>query len=132
VSEGSAARVDEFVQAFNARDVEAIVAICHPDCEVIALRSEIEGPFRGHDGVRRWFGGFVETAADVSLVAERVETLSDGRMVLLGRQSGSGTMGAVGFDAPLAAIVSYEDGLVKHVRSFPTHEAALQAAGLDS
>lgn len=129
--EGSAARVDEFVQAFNARDVEAIVAQCHPGCEVVTLRSELEGSFRGHEGIRRWFDGFVETAHDVTLTQERVETLADGRVMLLGRQTGSGTIGAVGFDAPLAAIIAYEDGLVKRVRSYPTHAAALEAAGLD-
>jgi hypothetical protein len=40
-------------EAFDARDTEALVAADHSDVEIVVLRSDIEGPYRGHDGLRR-------------------------------------------------------------------------------
>jgi ketosteroid isomerase-like protein len=53
--------------AFNARDLEAVLAHLAPDCE-LDLRGTAavigrEGPYRGHDGMREYFAD-VERAWD--------------------------------------------------------------------
>jgi ketosteroid isomerase-like protein len=43
-------------EALNGADLEAYVAVTHPDVEFNSLIAEAEGDtFRGHDGVRRWW-----------------------------------------------------------------------------
>ncbi len=72
------------VAAINARDLEAFCALCHPDVELVSQLSEVEGrPYRGYDGVARWFVdvdslGFIRQTVDV------VEDLGDGRVFMLG------------------------------------------------
>ena len=41
-------------RAFNARDIEAVIALMHPEVEWPSLVLEMEGTFHGHDGVRQW------------------------------------------------------------------------------
>jgi ketosteroid isomerase-like protein len=44
-----------FIDAFNARNIEAIVACCAPDIELHSTFAAVGGAtYSGHDGVRRW------------------------------------------------------------------------------
>jgi hypothetical protein len=38
------------IEAFNRRDLDAFLALAHPDAEHVALAGEA---YRGHDGLRR-------------------------------------------------------------------------------
>lgn len=46
-------------EAFERRDTDAVVELCADDVEfwlpVTAGLADVEGPYRGHDGVRRYF-----------------------------------------------------------------------------
>jgi ketosteroid isomerase-like protein len=42
-------------EAFNARDVDALVSLAAEDCEWVPLRAQLEGMvYRGHEGVRQF------------------------------------------------------------------------------
>ena len=118
------------LDAFNAHDVEALVELTSPDCLIVAQRSGIEGEFRGHDGVRRWAEGYFEIAPDARVVTKRVLAADGDRVVVLGRQMGTASMGGAPIDAPLAGVAELEAGLVKSLRAYPSHAEALDAAGL--
>ena len=122
--------VREFADAFNARNIEAMVGLAATDCVIVALRSEIEGAFVGHDGVRQWAQGYFEVAPNVQITLERISEYESDRLVVLGRQAGTGQMGGVSFDSPLAILVETEEGLVKRLTAYPSHSKALEAAGL--
>ncbi len=61
--------VGRFVDAFNARDVDAIVEMAAARCEIIAQRSRIEGAYIGPDGARRWAESSYERAPDAHLLS---------------------------------------------------------------
>ncbi len=46
--------------AFNARDVDTMLERFDPDVEWRPLRSETEGAYRGHDGIREWIAETAE------------------------------------------------------------------------
>jgi ketosteroid isomerase-like protein len=55
------------VEAFNARDIEALIACCDPSCEYHPLFAASFGDvtvYRGHDGLRRWQRDFEEVWGD--------------------------------------------------------------------
>ena len=64
--------------AFNRRDLEAFLALMHPDIKIESRLVVMEGGYQGHDGVRRWYG---------SLDAG-VHARSGRRAVQLGRNHG--------------------------------------------
>ncbi len=42
-------------EAFNVRDVDALVALCDPSIEIRSVFAAVgAGVYHGHDGVRRW------------------------------------------------------------------------------
>src|SRR5215208_2701486 len=103
-------------EAFDARDIEALLAEHHPDVEIVALRSQIEGPYRGHDGLRRM-------AADVfgaDLFELRIDEMRDlgNRVLVFGHQHA--LVRGVPFDHVLAELYEIEDGKVARMRAFPT------------
>jgi hypothetical protein len=86
---------------------------------------EIEGPYRGHEGLRRMAADAF--AADVEL---RIDEMRDcgNRILVLGRQHG--TVRGVPYDHVLAEVHEIKSGKVARMQAFSTVEQALEAAGL--
>ena len=131
MSQQNIERVGRFVDAFNAHDVDAIVEMAAPDCVIVGQRSSLEGPFAGHEGVRRWAESAYEWAPDSRMVVERTLPAGDDRVVVLGRQTGTAGLGGAPFDVPLAVVAELEKGLLKKADArYGTHASALAAVGL--
>ncbi len=118
-----------FADAFNERDIEALLARCYPSCVIVAQRSETEGPYQGHEGVRRWAEGYWELVPDVRITLDRVTEVGPGRVLILGRQAGT-TAQETQFDAPLALVADIEDGLLTMMTAYATRAQALEAVGV--
>ncbi len=117
-----------FTEAFNARDLDAMLAVASPECVLVAIRSELEGDFVGHAGLKRWAADYFDAIPDAHITVEELRAIDDNRMLLLGRQSGSAGTGGVPFDAPLAAVVTVHAGKLEHVVLYRTHAEAVAAA----
>lgn len=123
--------VGRFVDAFNTRDVDAMVEMAAPGCVIVAQRSKLEGAFTGRDGVRRWAESSYEWAPDARFFVKRVLPAGDDRVVVLGRQTGTAGVGGPTFDVPLAVVAEIERGFLKKVDAeYATHAEALAAVGL--
>ncbi|HEX2462034.1 MAG TPA: nuclear transport factor 2 family protein, partial [Vicinamibacterales bacterium] len=108
------------------KDMEAFVAEHHPDVEIVVLRSEIEGPYRGHDGLRRMAADGFE--ADLEICIDEMRDLGGNRVLVLGHQHA--TVRGAPWAHVLAEIYEIEAGKVKRLQAFHTVEEALEAAGL--
>jgi ketosteroid isomerase-like protein len=51
-------------QAFEDRDLDALLAMLDDDVEAFPILSGMEGGYRGHDGIRRWWAGLTGTFPD--------------------------------------------------------------------
>lgn len=50
-----------FVDAANRRDVDALVALCHPELELLpTMIVSQRAVYRGHDGLRRWVADLLD------------------------------------------------------------------------
>ena len=122
--------VDAFrraTEAMNRGEVD-IPGLIHPEVVFEPLRSGTEGPFVGHDGIRRFladtedmFEIFQPSYTDVRDLGDRVLAIGSIRM----RARGSG----VETDVPSAAIVEYRDGLLWRYKDYGQARLALEAAG---
>ena len=113
-------------EAIEARDMEALVAEHHPDVEIVVLRSEIEGPYLGHEGLRRMAADMFE--ADFAMRIDEMRDLGDNRVLVLGRQHA--TVRGAPWDHLLAEVFEIEAGKVARAQAFATVEEALEAVGL--
>jgi hypothetical protein len=65
------------VDAFNRRDWEAFAALMDVDVEAESRLSQIEGSYRGHEGLRRWWEDLLGAIPDYVLELDDVRDLGD-------------------------------------------------------
>ena len=117
------------IAAINARDVDAYLALCAPDFELINPVAPLEGSNRGDQGVRSFFNALDEAATVFELEAERVESLDDHRVfgwLTLHLE----TEGGFRQTQPLSNLYELDGGKLVRVRVFRDRDEALEAAGL--
>jgi ketosteroid isomerase-like protein len=122
-------------EAYNRRDLDAVVVGCHPDFEYYPGRDWIESGlvepcYRGHEGYRKYVAATSEVWGGENYI-KPVEVIDLGdRFVLLAsvpmRAQGSG----VALTEPFAYVATVEEGRVTRLQEYYDHGEALAAAGL--
>jgi ketosteroid isomerase-like protein len=122
------------MEAFNRRDVEAAVAVAHPDFEFEPPREFVDLGFdrsyRGPAGFRK----YMSTWSDVFGPDVRVEPLelidAGDRIVLLADLRARGQASGIPVNGTIATISLLRHGKATHVHAFFDHAEAIEAAGL--
>jgi ketosteroid isomerase-like protein len=79
------ALVRRWVDAFHARDVEGMLAHLDPEVRFHPLRlSGLDGSYRGHDGVQRWFARLTQLHHDYVIVLSEVCGSGDDKVLAVG------------------------------------------------
>ena len=125
--------VKRFVDAYNRRDVEAMLEGLDPAIEWHSgILSGLEGEtavYRGHEGLRDGFRKLYEALGETHIEYSEIRDLGDltfgiGRIRVRGRESGAEA------ESPLAVVVDFRDGKATCIRTYFDPEEALEAAGL--
>ena len=114
------------VDAFNRRDIDAILALSHPDMEHVALGGET---YRGHDDVRAWWEETFSGIGDVFVEAQGVRDFGD-TVLLAARLRGHGTSSRVPFDQSIWTVHRWSEGQMVRWTSHLHEPEALAAVGL--
>jgi hypothetical protein len=120
-----------FIEAFNARDVEAMISCCDPNVEYHSQFAAADGAvYHGHDGMRRWHRDLQEVwgkeiRAEPEAYAGRGE-----RTAVFYVFHGLGQHSSAEVAMPGAQVVSWSDGRMVHVRGYMRREDALSALGV--
>src|ERR1700686_3802423 len=91
-------------------DVEYAMRHSTEDVVLIAARSAVEGPFVGHEGVRKFFADNAENFELFQVRIDDVRDLGDDRVLGIGIIHIRGRGGGVETDIPMAGIATYRDG----------------------
>jgi ketosteroid isomerase-like protein len=118
------------LDAFNRGDVEAWVATMHPDVAFVPIRASVEGAYRGHAGVRRFFAENRETFESFHLSYTDVRDLKDGRLLVIGTLHLRARRSGIETDVPTAAIATVREGLLIEWIDYGDPAKAREAAGL--
>jgi ketosteroid isomerase-like protein len=115
------------IEALNRRDIEAALTPFHADLKFRDAGTGRAEPDRERfaEMLAVWFDSFAEYRE----IPEDVFDLGD-QVVVLIRAVGRGRASGVTIDERHAEIHEFRDGLVARLTSYPTHHAALEAAGL--
>jgi ketosteroid isomerase-like protein len=123
--------VRRLVEAFNDRDLDAMVAEIEPDAELRPLRAELEAKvYRGHDGLREMLADFDEDWEFVQLDAEELRDADD-EVVVLGRLRARGRTSGVDLDVPIGFVWKLREGKGAYFKTYSKPADALRAAGLE-
>jgi ketosteroid isomerase-like protein len=116
------------VEAFNARDVEAVIALCHPSIELHATL--VGGVYYGHSGVRSWYRDFEDAwGDDIRLEAEAYFELGE-HSVAFYAYHGRGRQSGVEVAMTNAVTARWRDGLLVYFKPYADREEALRDLGV--
>ena len=115
----------------NRGDVEHWVRGSTQDVVIIAARSEVEGPFVGHDGVRKFFADNATNFEVFQARYDDVRDLGEDRLLAIGTIHIRGRGAGVETDIPAAGIATYRDGKLSRWEDFRERHLALKAVGLE-
>ena len=116
-----------FVDAFNRRDAEALIATCDPAVEfqptVLVGARRV---YTGHEGIRRWVEDLAASTVQHRSTVLGVRILRDGRFAVFAELD-TGDGGAT----PAAMVARLGDsGLIVEARGYLSDEALLERLGV--
>ena len=120
--------VTSWVTAFNARDLEGMLACLDPDVRFHPLRLiGLDGSYRGHAGVQRWwFAGLTRLHHGDLMVLSDVHATRDGKVLA----EGALTLGRDFEIAWFYALHTIADGLIAAAHHYLTDPDMLERLGL--
>lgn len=128
--EGNLDLMRRFVEAFNRRDVDALVADLDSDVE---LREWPEAPgsqaYRGVDGLKRALDNWFDAWEWMRVGIEDVEEAGD-RILVTQHQRAKGKGSEVEVEITSYNVYRFDDGKVTLIELFLNRDDALEAAGL--
>ena len=119
----------EAMEAFNARDLDKMLAGFDPEVEWYPLRSETEGAFRGHDGVRRWIAETDELFEHSYAYIDEASWQGDDSVLATGRIDLQGKSSGAPIELPVTWLFRLRDEKVHWARAFTDRAAALAELG---
>lgn len=120
------------IEAFNRRDVESFLEVCHPDCEwqpFLRARDD-DVPYCASDGIRHWFQATDAAFADVREEALEVRE-ANGALVALGTLHYRGKASGVEVTSPVGWVLEFRDGMIARARTYIDPDQAVEDAALD-
>ena len=117
------------VAAFNRRDLGAVLELMDADVEAVPLLGDVEGDYRGHAGVRRWWESLHDVFPDFVVEVVEVRDLGEVSLATLryrAHVAGSDTP----VEAPLWMVARWRRGKCVWWGAFATEAEALEAVGL--
>jgi ketosteroid isomerase-like protein len=115
-----------FAEAIDRGDIEAAVALCHPEVDFLSMLDVSGRRHYGHDGIREYFDDVASAWAEWRVEVHRVLAATDGRVAIVmtmhvrGRESGAVLAERTGH------IWTLKDGLLLHNELYRDPEEALR------
>jgi ketosteroid isomerase-like protein len=119
------------IEAFNARDIEAMILYCDPSIELQSVFAAVGGAvYHGHDGLRDYYRDLADAwGNDIRIEPKAYFDLGEHALAFntfhgRGRQSGAEVA------MPVALLARWRDGLIIHMRSYANRQDALSDLGV--
>ena len=122
-----AAVVSEWVEAFNSRDLDGMLGLLDPGVHFHPLRLVgLDGSYRGHDGVRRWFDGLQRLGHEHHIDLSGVRSAGHSQVLAAGSVR---LAGQAGF-APFSALHRLVGGQIVSMHHYLSDPDLLERLGL--
>jgi len=116
--------------AFNRGDVEGFAAALTEDATIVPLRAALEDTvYQGPDAARDFWADAMEAWSELRVDLEDVRDCGD-RCLALGSIKGKARGSDAVVQTPAAWIAQVRGGRFAEVRTYTSHEEALEAVGL--
>ena len=117
------------IDAFNRRDLDALLALMDEDVEGAPPLASMEGTYHGHAGIRRWWESLFEGLPDFNIEILEVRDLDDLTVAVLGNRA-HGAVSATPVEQRLWVVGRWRSRRIIWWRTFRSEAEALEAVGL--
>jgi ketosteroid isomerase-like protein len=117
------------ISAINARDIDAYLACCTENVELL-IPASVGAEYLGADGIRRFFTDIDDAGPDFRIEVQRVQAIGDSNALALLRVGWTGRASGIVTGAESANVYDFIDGEISRVRIFLDRDEALKAVGL--
>ena len=129
MSQENAELARQCVDAFNRRDLDALLALMDDEVEGAPPLASIEGDYHGHAGIRRWWESLFEGLPDFTVEVVEVRDLGDLTVAVL-RNRAHGAASDTPVEEMLWLVGEWRNRKAVWWHSFRSEAEALEAAGL--
>jgi hypothetical protein len=120
-----------FVEAFNARNVEATLAYSDPNIELHSVFAAVGGAvYHGHDGMRSWQRDFEEAWGEEIRIEPEAYFALGHDTLLFYMLHGRGKHSGVEVAMPVATVFRWRDGLLVYFKGYSDRADALSDLGV--
>ena len=122
-----------WIEAFNSRDIEAVIALCDPSVELDSAFAAIGGGiYKGHDGIRRYFRDYEDAwGAEIRVQPEAYFDLGE-HTILFYVMRGRGQHSGADVEMALTQVARWRDDLLVYFKSYRQREDALSDLGVSA
>jgi ketosteroid isomerase-like protein len=120
--------VERAIAAINARDIDAYLACCTENVELLLPLAGAE--YLGADGIKRFFTDIEDIGPDLRIEVQRLQAIGDSNVIAFTRFRSTGRASGIVTGAEGANVYDFADGKIKRVRIFLDRSEALKAVGL--
>ncbi|MBA3327218.1 MAG: nuclear transport factor 2 family protein [Solirubrobacterales bacterium] len=129
MSQENVARHQEAIDAFNARDFAALLALMDDEVDAVGWVAAIEGSYQCHQGIRSWWDDLVDAFPDWRIEVRELRDLGDVTVSKL-RAYGHGAGSDIPMEITVWQVARWRGGKCVWWRSFQSEAEALEAVGL--
>ena len=129
MSQENVETVGRAIAAINARDIDAYLACCTENVELLLPMAGAE--YLGADGIRRFFTDIEDAGPDFRIEVQRVQAIGDSNALAFVRISSTGRASGIVTGAESANVYDLIDGKISRIRIFLDRDEALKAVGLE-
>ena len=116
------------IEAYNRRDVPAVLEQLDPEVELLPIRAVLEGMvYRGHEGFKKFMEDMAEEWEEFHPEPEEFRKIGDDYVMVFGRFCGRTRTSGVEVDSPGIWMCQMRDGKILRVQ-FYTDAAAAQGS----
>ena len=115
--------------ALNRRDLDAVLDLMDDEVEFKPILVAVEGGYRGHAGVRRWWDNIFDGVPDYRIHVDEMRDLGDLTLAAL-RAHGHGSSSGVPVEQRLSQVIEWRRAKAVRLESFRSEAEALEAVGL--
>ena len=117
------------IAAINARDIDAYLACCTENVELLLPMAGAE--YLGPVGIKRFFTDIEDIGPDFRTEVQRVQPIGDTTVLALLRVRATGRASGIVTAADSANVYDFIDGKMSRIRIFLDRGEALKAVGLE-
>lgn len=123
--------VERAIAAINARDVDAYLACCTENVELLTPLAPVGAEYIGADGIRRFLTDIDDAAPDFRIALQSVQALDDNKVIAFIRTSATGRTSGIATGTESTNVYDFIDGKISRIRIFRDRDEARQAVGLE-